>query len=130
MSLRRTVPLSGLLVALLALSSCASSGSEGADSDRNLITQEQIADLGVSSAYEAIERIRPRWLRVRTPRSHNRATVVVVMVDNLQLESVEALRDVDSADVESIRWVDSAQAGRLPGLGSRHVQGAIVVETR
>jgi hypothetical protein len=40
------------------------------------------------------------------------------------------LWDVEADNIETIRWLDSAQAGQLPGLGSRHVEGAIVIETR
>lgn len=119
----------GTLLTVLMLAGCASSGGGELDANRNLITQEQIAELGVNTAYEVVERLRPRWLRVRASRSHNRPTQVVVLVDHMQLEGIEALRDVDARNVATIRWLDSAQAGQLPGLGSRHVEGAIVIET-
>lgn len=121
----------GALALVVVLTGCASSGSSGTDrnGDRNVLTREEIAELDVNTAYEAIERLRPRWLRVRGSRSHNRPTEVVVLVDNLQLEGIQSLWDVDADNVASIRWLDSAQAGQLPGLGSRHVEGAIIVET-
>lgn len=119
------------LILVLLAAGCASSGpGADPDSDRDLITREEIAELSVNTAYEAIERLRPRWLRVRASRSHNRPTEVVVLVDRLQLEGIRSLWDVDASNVASIRWLDSAQAGQLPGLGSRHVEGAILVETR
>lgn len=129
------VPNSGravvALVLALVFSGCASSGPGGGEreGDRNVITRAEIAALEVNTAYEVIERLRPRWLRVRTSRSHNRPTEVVVLVDNLQL-GIRSLWDVDAAHVATIRWLDSAQAGQLPGLGSRHVEGAILIETR
>lgn len=119
----------GTLLMVLVLGGCASSGSTEREADRNLITQEEIAELGVNTAYEVVERLRPRWLRVRTSRSHNRPTHIVVLVDNMQLEGIRSLWDVDASNIFSIRWLDSAQAGQLPGLGSRHVEGAILVET-
>lgn len=135
---RRSPSVTGRLAAALGLAlvlagaGCASSGPGGVDrdSDRDLITQEEIAALDVNTAYEVIERLRPRWLRVRASRSHNRPTEVVVLVDNLRLEGIQSLWDVDAPTIASIRWLDSAQAGQLPGLGSRHVEGAILIETR
>lgn len=125
--LRHAVIGPALMVLLLA--ACASSGNAELEADRNLITHEEITQLGVNTAYEVVERLRPRWLRVRVSRSYNRPTQIVVVVDNLQLEGIESLRDIDARNVSTIRWLDSAQAGQLPGLGSRHVEGAIYVET-
>lgn len=117
--------------AVLALSACAApQASSGSDVNANRLTAEEILASGASTAYDAIERLRPRWLRVRMERSHNQATEIVVFVDNMQMSGMDALRDVDARLVRSIRWLDSAQAGQMPGMGSRHVEGAIVVETR
>lgn len=126
---RSSQTLLGTFIILVVLTGCASSGGSAGGGDRNLITRGQIVELEVTTAYEAIERLRPRWLRAPLQRSHNRPTQVVVLVDNLQLDGIASLRDVDASNIASIRWLDSAQAGQLPGLGSRHVEGAIVIET-
>lgn len=119
-----------LLALFAGLAGCASAGAGGtARTDQNLITSEEIQSVGAPTAYEAIDRLRPRWLRVTMERSFNRSTEVVIFLDQHQLDNAEALRNVDADEIVRIRWLDSAQAGMLPGLGSRHVEGAIVVET-
>lgn len=127
---RGSPALIGALALVLVLAGCASSGSGDRDRDRDLITQDQITQLQVNTAYEVVERLRPRWLRVRASRSYNRPTEVVVLVDGMQLEGIQSLWDIDAVNVATMRWLDSAQAGQLPGLGSRHVEGAIMIETR
>lgn len=129
----RSMRTSGFLAILaVLLAACASTG--GGDgtrgSDLNTVTAEEIAPLDVSTAYEVVERLRPRWLRVRSPRSHARSTEIIVVVDDLQLGGPDVLRDIDASNIRVMRWLDSAQAGQLPGLGSRHIEGAIVIETR
>lgn len=123
--LRRAILAVGIL-----LGACASTGTRGDAKDLDVITRGEIEALDVSTGYEVVERLRPQWLRSRAPRSHAHATAIIVVVDGLQLGSVQALRDVNAANMVSVHWLDSAQAGRLPGLGSRHIQGAIVVETQ
>lgn len=132
MTLQCIIPRGALVLTALALGGCASSSSSRppTSGDTNTVTRAEIEATGAITAYEVLERLRPRWLRVRTSRSFNRPTTVVVFVDNLQLEGIRSLWDVEAANIVSIRWFDSAQAGQLPGLGSRHVQGAIVVETQ
>ena len=52
------------LLATVAVLACASAGSSGAPRDRNIVTWEEIAAAHVTNAYEAIERLRPLWLRL------------------------------------------------------------------
>lgn len=125
-----------LLAPLIALS-VLSCRSTGADADRrplrgdvNLISQEEITSIGAVDAFDVVERLRPRWLRVRMARSGHLDTEIVVFLDEANLGGPEMLRDIAAASIQEIRWLDSAQAGRLPGLGSRHIEGAIVVTSR
>jgi hypothetical protein len=129
---RACPPFLGLvaLAALLGGLACAGAGGGSRSGNPNLITAEEIDQAGASTAYEVIDRLRPRWLRVRLDRSATRETEIVVFVDNLQMSGLNALWDIDARTLHTIRWLDSAQAGTLPGMGSRHVEGAIVIETR
>lgn len=131
MSLSTFTSNTALLTMLLLLGGCASTGDGPTTRhDRNLITREDIETTDAVTAYEVLERLKPQWLRQRPPRSHNRSTEVVVLVDNVQIGGLESLRDVHADNIATIRWLDSAQAGQLPGLGSRHALGAILVDTR
>lgn len=58
-----------LVVAVLALSSvtvaCAHGGTASRQRDPNLITQDEIARITATNAYDAVEMLRPSFLRQR-----------------------------------------------------------------
>ncbi len=121
------------LLSLLALSYClfgCSSATQGPRTDRNLITHQEIEGSAVTNAYELVERLRPLWLRSRGGRSTRLETEIVVYLNGTALGGVDDLRGIPIEIVDSVRALDSAEAGRLPGLGSRHVERAILVVTR
>ncbi|NJD19035.1 MAG: hypothetical protein FIA95_07105 [Gemmatimonadetes bacterium] len=114
----------------LALWSCAS-GSQGPSRDRNLISAEEIeSSTGLRTAYEVVERLRPLWLRSRGDRSTHLTTEIVAYQDNTMLGDAESLREIPIELVDHIRSLDSSEAMRLAGLGSRHVERAIMVITK
>src|SRR5262245_52048709 len=123
-----------LLSASAVLGACASGAGSGSRiaSSPNLITQSEIDEArqsGVRDLYELIERRRPRWLQARPERSINLQTSILVFQNNSRLGGIDALRGYPLGSVTSIRYVDAAQAGQLPGGGGAHVQGAIVIST-
>jgi hypothetical protein len=69
-------------------------------------------------------------LRAGAPRSTRLETVILVYYDGTRLGGVETLRDLSTENFRSIRVLDSATAGQLPGLGSRHVERAIMISYR
>jgi hypothetical protein len=117
------------LYLLLSAWGCATS-TGASPRDRNVISPQEIQDAGVRNAYELVERLRPLWLQSRGDRSTHLETNIVVYQDDSMLGDVELLRGIPIELVRSVRSLDSAQAGRLPGLGGRHVERAIVVITR
>ena len=84
---------------------------------------------GVRDLFELVSRQRPTWLETRNDRSLHLETMVLVYHNETRLGGIEALRGYDLLLVESLRYLDAAQAGLLPGGGSTHVQGAIVITT-
>ena len=120
-----------LAVALPTLLACASNQPQG-DTPRpyaNVITREELRDAGVRNVYEAIERLRPRWLWVRSgARSFSMDTEVVAFQETILLGNAEALQRVGIDGVYEIRYVDGPTAqATLPGINDRHVQAAIVL---
>jgi hypothetical protein len=117
--------------ALGALACGARSGSEGQPrpSYSDVITREELQALEVRTAYEAIQHLRPRWLQVSGgPRSFSIETEVVVFQDQMQLGNQDVLKTMGTEGIYSIRYMDGITAkASLPGLGDRHLQGAIVV---
>ena len=121
-----------LAAALPALVACASSGSsegEQAPSPYSpVITRAELQDAGVRNAYEAVERLRPRWLTVRGMRSFNIETEIVVFQDRMFLGGLDLLRTIGIEGIYELRYLDGSTASAsLPGLGGRHVEGAIVI---
>ena len=118
----------------LAAAGCApaAEGTAGAPrANRNVITQEEIAASGASNLYDAVQRLRPQWLRAGTATQWTGGGgAVVVYQNNTQLGDVEALRTLTPGFAASIRFVDGNTASNtLPGLAGRTVAGAIIVST-
>ena len=120
-----------LAVTFPVLMACAatSSSEEGPRPYASVITREELRQAGVRTAYEAVQRLRPRWLVVRSGmRSFALETEVVVFQDHFFLGNQDALERIGIDGIYEIRYLDGATAkATLPGIGDRHVQGAIVV---
>ena len=120
-----------LILAAVALAGCASSGG-GARSTSGAITADQLDNLGPGiSAYEAIERLRPTWLRDRGINSPSAAyvddTLPRVHIDTTPYD-LSALRSFRTTDIQTITFMAGIDATTLYGTG--YVNGLIVVRTR
>ena len=122
------------LVASAIASGCASTRAIRPDGTRlDRLSREQIMESQALNLFEAVQRLRPRWLDVRGgTRSFTMDTEIVVYQNDMLLGGVDNLRQMSPELAVEIRWVDGAlAAATLPGLGSgRHISGAIVVRTR
>jgi hypothetical protein len=127
--LRRT-PLVLMAFTLLA-SGCASAGpGAGPHSDPDALTQAEIIATGSSNLYDAVQRLRPRWLTPRAQQSFGLSTDILVFQGQTNLGTVEVLRQLTPESAIRLRFIDgSTAAASLPGIGSRHVAGAIILET-
>ena len=131
------ISLRAVLLLVLVLSGCASSGVSRAPNKAGAITQREIDDSGFTfvSAHDVVRQLRPQWLIKRgvstfapTGVSDTLLDFIAVYVDNQLMGDLEALRRVSPLLIQTIRFLDTAQAQRL---GSRsHIHGAIVVKTR
>jgi hypothetical protein len=119
------------MVALLLLTTACASGGTGTSS-HNLseLTRAEIEEAPVSNLYEVVERLRPRWLQVRAPKTLNGGpTEVVVFMDRSYLGGTDVLRQFNKFSVEKLRYLDAASAyASLAGIGQRSIEGAIVIE--
>ena len=125
-----------LTLALLALGACASSGTSGTSGTTprrqiDLITRDEIATSGASNALEAVERLRPQFLRPRggiSIRDDTREpSPPQVFVDGMEVGGPEALRDVPASTVLSIHF--SPNRDTESRLGSGQYGGVIRVVT-
>ena len=120
-----------LLLATLTLAACASAPG-GARQTTGAITAEQLDNLGPGiSAYEAIERLRPVWLRDRGINSPSAAyvddTLPRVHIDTTPYD-LSALRSFRTSDVQQITFMTGPDATTMYGTG--YVNGLILVTTR
>ena len=126
----RALPARSLFAATLALSlglaGCTAASSSGTDGPRrsaNRITRVELEELGQVDAYEAVQRLRPNWLR---PRGGQTAQV---MVDgSRQPGRLNVLRQYRAAQIEEMRYMSSSDATTRYGTG--YDGGAILITTR
>ena len=129
---RSTFPHTVLhLIALLTvvlLPACASTGGGGTRRDRNLLTAEELAPMNNRPLYEAIQRLRPNWLRARANTSISVMGDVypAVRVDNAW-QTVDDLRSLQTSDVEEARYIEARDATTLFGTG--YVNGIVDITT-
>ena len=114
----------GLLLLLLG---CASSGESSSSSTPNTLTKADLLETDEEILYEAIQHLRPRWLRPRGGNLDGR-TLAQVFVDGSPRGNVNALgqiRVMDVADVKFLSTIDAAtRYGTLAAIG-----GVILVRT-
>jgi hypothetical protein len=125
------IVLSALLLTL-ALSSCASGGATGGQRrNPNVITNAELrqTDAEGLTAFQAIQRMRPQWLRGRGVDSFGGgAALPKVLVEEAPFGEVDDLRSMDAYDVDEIRFLSAADATTRFGTG--YPAGAILVSLR
>ena len=120
---------------------CSSSGatpktSTGPKVDPDLIVATEFDSKGFRDAFDVVQRLRPNWFTRKSGTSSARrmgtsGSGLVVYLDNARMGGVDALRQLSTGAIESLRFLDAAAAtARLPGLGSSVISGAIVVQSR
>lgn len=121
-----------VLALVVGLGACATTGEGGARGDQRLITFEELEAIEAPNMFDAIQRLRPRWLQSRGARSLDAlGTGILVYFNDSRVGSPEeALRNMPVEGIRRVEYLDSAAAARLPGAGSGHVEAAIMVYTR
>ena len=115
-----------LPAATVACASRASSAAQGRQRP-DLITKDQF-DPRYTNALEVVQALRANWLQVRGSDSFRTPSQVVVMVDNLSMGGIGALRSIRLDQVEFIRHYDAGSASAKWGTG--YGGGVIYVSTR
>jgi hypothetical protein len=134
-----------LLGAVLAgAAGCASSGTAGQApdpqttagslraprerKDPNVITEAELASRSTLTARQAIEQLRPQFLRTRgttTLGNAQTSDVIWVYVDGTRMGTLEVLNNIGVHEIREIRYLSPSEATNRYGTG--HVQGAIVI---
>jgi hypothetical protein len=121
-----------LVVACLALTACASSGtSESAPrrSSSTRISTEELQQSAGQDLYTVVQRLRPQWFVVRGGvTAQGRASIAVILDGVRQQGSLEVLRSLKAADTEELRFINARDA--TTRYGTDMTAGAIEVITK
>ena len=102
----------------------------------NTITSQELAESGSQNLYQAVQTLRPQWLRARprtsiaTGSATGGASAVdqtVVYLDQNKFGGLQSLQQLTLGGVQEIRFYDGVEATNRFGTG--HSAGAIVVRT-
>jgi len=109
---------------------CAGNPSAGGSAgfDMNLITAGELREASHGNVYEAVDNLRPNWLRACCPDSFSNPSRVQAYVDDVKMSAVEDLRSIPVQGVQYIRWFSAVEASSRWGLD--HGAGAIYVSLR
>ncbi|MDQ6828696.1 MAG: hypothetical protein M3081_07500 [Gemmatimonadota bacterium] len=118
-----------LLVGVLCLSACVASRAPSR-ANAEVITREQIEHADAATALDAIQRLRPSFLRYRgnATTSSPRGVAPVVYFGEDRLGSLTELGSIDIVHVEEIRYISAIDATTRWGTG--HTGGVILIVTR
>ena len=102
----------------ISLTACASSGtgtSSSRSGSRDKLTNAELVETNATSAYDAIVRLRPTWLRppgltMTGGVERTSYAQVLVYLDGTKMGGPEALRTIPSASVVSIEFLDPIKA--------------------
>jgi hypothetical protein len=119
-----------MCLALFVLAACSSTGAAPGRGSSNVITRTELNTLDLSTAYDAVQRLRPHFLRGRGSTSIRDPNPVlpVVYIAGVKQGGPEALHRVRVSEVEEIRYIGASDATTRYGTG--HTGGAIEVVLR
>ena len=100
-------------------------------SARDVLTQAEIRAANAGDAYDLVQRLRPAWLRQNvnaSPAEADGSREIRVWVNGRDAGGLATLRNYDSHQIVSMRWVDSLTA--LATYGPGYGRGVITLDTR
>jgi hypothetical protein len=120
--------LPALLALTLGLAACASGGGAGGDTtarrgSSTRIVEDELVNVSQLTAYAAVQRLRPTWLRTRTggtPQVHVDGTP--------QAGGIEVLGNLPAAEIQEMVFMNAADA--TTRFGTNYVSGVILVTTK
>jgi hypothetical protein len=113
-----------LYVAAVAVSMACAAASNRAGTPRaykgNLLTADEIManHADITSAYDAVMRLRPNWLAPRGAMTSNpqASDYATVFIDGQEMGDVTALKNVQAFQVGDIRYYNVTEAGARFGI--------------
>ena len=128
MAMRSRLAVSALLLLLLGCAGSGGSGS-GSGSTSGALTRADLLETEQATLYDAIRRLRPRWLRARGTDFAGNSLVAQVFVDGSPRGVIDVLRQIRVMDITDVSFLSATDAatryGTRAGTG-----GTIIVRTR
>lgn len=114
----------------LVLAACATTQGTGPRRSSRVLLADEIAEVSVQSAYQAVERLRPQWLHSRaSPTMANPdGAEPVVYLDGMRVGNLQELLSIRPDRVERMEFLNPSDATNR--FGTDHTAGAILVTTR
>lgn len=103
-----------------ALACASAPGKDVASPASSTLTSEEIRASGLPTAFDVVERLRPRWKRDLATNGS-----VSVFLDQRRLGGLEALREIATQDLRELHYMKGAEAELRWGPEARG--GAIIV---
>lgn len=129
---KRALLLRSAVLLTLAASACAPAATGGSGRNQDVITAEELETVRANTLHDAITRLRPRWLQVRSLQTFGGSgdTSILVYQNQSRLGGTEVLRQLDVGTAAWLQFLDGPTASAsLPGIGSQDVEGAIIIHT-
>ncbi|MEJ2206123.1 MAG: hypothetical protein P8170_18665 [Gemmatimonadota bacterium] len=119
-----------LCTVTLILAACATTQGTGPRRSSRVLLADEIAEVSVMSAYQAVERLRPQWLHSRaSPTMANpEGAEPLVYVDGMRAGNLSELLQIRPERVERMEYLNPSDATNR--FGTDHTAGAILVVTR
>ena len=126
---RSRLPVLLALGLALGFTGCAVREDTGSHRSTDVLTAEELREVPVTTVYDAIRRLRPNWLRVRSAPTTGSPVPErpVVYVDGVRAGTVGILRDMRREHAVRIEYLDPSDATNRYGTG--HSGGALLVTT-
>jgi hypothetical protein len=120
-----------LYVVFIAASlGCASAPAKGPTRDSNVITEAELEAVKVSNAFEAVDRLRPAYLRSRGRTRPNAGVSAfpTIYLDGQPYGDISTLRNIQIGQVREIHYYGTADA--MTRFGSQRATGVIEIISR
>ncbi|MEX2471449.1 MAG: hypothetical protein WEA34_04675, partial [Gemmatimonadota bacterium] len=118
-----------LLLVALSVGACATTGGSGGGASSDTLTGEQLIEARHTDLLEAVQNLRPTWIRGRGANSINSSSEVIVFLNGAPYGTVSDLRSIPLDAVVDVRFLSASEAGARYGTlaGS---SGLLLVRTR
>lgn len=95
--------------------------------DPETISRLELMSGTYTTAYDAIEKLHPNWLRLRNAQSNRVVSQIWVYLDGTQYGGTNVLNSLRASTISSIQRIDGPTATIRWGAG--HTEGVIYVTT-